>query len=66
MRRSRTATTGVPARHPLRAKDIVDVEGIRGPGMRPPFRDRIASTTATVIERLDARHAVMLGKTSVG
>lgn len=51
---------------PYGAKDIVDVEGIRATWGAAPFRDRIASTTATVIERLDARHAVMLGKTSVG
>ncbi|MBC02165.1 MAG: amidase [Phycisphaerae bacterium] len=51
---------------PYGAKDIVDVEGIRATWGAAPFRDRVASTTATVIERLDAHHAVMLGKTAVG
>ena len=51
---------------PYGAKDIFDVEGVRATWGAAPFRDRVASTTATVIERLDARHAVMLGKTAVG
>lgn len=51
---------------PYGAKDIIDVQGIRSTWGAAPFRDRVAQTTATVIERLDSRHAVMLGKTAVG
>lgn len=51
---------------PYGAKDIIDVKGIRSTWGAAPFRDRVAETTATVIDRLDARHAVMLGKTAVG
>ena len=31
-----------------------------------PFKDRVGTTTATVIEKLDAAGAVILGKTAVG
>ena len=51
---------------PYGAKDIFDVQGIRATWGAAPFRDRVATDTATVIERLDERHAVMLGKTAVG
>ena len=51
---------------PYGAKDIIDVADVRATWGATPFKDRIADTTATVIEKLDARHAVMLGKTAVG
>ncbi len=51
---------------PYGAKDIIDVAGIRATWGATPFKDRIADRTARVIEDLDRRHAVMLGKTSVG
>ena len=73
-RQARTADAALAAgddRGPLHgipygAKDIIDVKGIRATWGAAPFRDRVATATATVIERLDARHAVMLGKTAVG
>ncbi|MDG2133318.1 MAG: amidase [Phycisphaerales bacterium] len=51
---------------PYGAKDIIDVEGIRATWGATPFKDRVGTTTATVIEKLDAAGAVMLGKTAVG
>ena len=51
---------------PYGAKDIIDVEGVPATWGAEPFRDRVAEETASVIERLDANGAVMLGKTSVG
>ncbi len=51
---------------PYGVKDIIDVEGLPATWGAEPFRDRIATTTASVVERLDAAGAVMLGKTSVG
>ena len=51
---------------PYGAKDILDVADIRATWGATPFKDRVGSTTATVIERLDEAGAVMLGKTSVG
>ena len=51
---------------PYGAKDILDVEGVRATWGATPFKDRVGTTTATVIEKLDAAGAVMLGKTSVG
>ena len=51
---------------PYGVKDIIDVEGLPATWGAEPFRDRVATTTAKVVERLDAAGAVMLGKTSVG
>ena len=51
---------------PYGAKDIIDVSGLPATWGAEPFRDRIATSTATVVDRLDACGAVMLGKTSVG
>lgn len=48
------------------AKDIIDVAELPATWGATPFKDRIAPTTATVVERLDDAGAVMLGKTSVG
>jgi len=48
------------------AKDIIDVAGLPATWGAEPFKDRVATTTATVIEKLDAAGAVMLGKTAVG
>ncbi|MDA0294526.1 MAG: amidase [Planctomycetota bacterium] len=51
---------------PYGAKDILDVADVRATWGATPFKDRIGTTTATVIEKLDDAGAVMLGKTSVG
>ena len=48
------------------AKDIIDVADLPATWGASPFKDRVATTTATVVERLDAAGAVMLGKTAVG
>ena len=48
------------------AKDIIDVADLPATWGAAPFKDRVATTTATVIEKLDAAGAVMLGKTAVG
>ena len=48
------------------AKDIIDVADLPATWGATPFRDRVATTTATVVDRLDAAGAVMLGKTAVG
>ena len=51
---------------PYGAKDILDVANVKATWGATPFKDRVGSTTATVIEKLDQAGAVMLGKTSVG
>ncbi len=51
---------------PYALKDLFDAKGtITGWGAEP-YRDRVAETDATIVQKLRAAGAVLLGKTSVG
>jgi Asp-tRNA(Asn)/Glu-tRNA(Gln) amidotransferase A subunit family amidase len=51
---------------PWGAKDLLDTAGIRTTYGAEPFRDRVPSTDATVVQRLHAAGAVMVAKLSLG
>ena len=51
---------------PYGVKDLFDTRGIVTGWGAEPFRDRIPQTDATVVRRLRAGGAVLLGKTTVG
>jgi len=51
---------------PYAAKDVLDTAGIVTGWGAEPFRDRVPESDATVVRRLAAAGAVLLGKTSVG
>jgi Asp-tRNA(Asn)/Glu-tRNA(Gln) amidotransferase A subunit family amidase len=51
---------------PWGAKDLLDTAGIPTTYGAEPFRDRIPSTDATVVERLHAAGAVLVAKLSMG
>jgi Asp-tRNA(Asn)/Glu-tRNA(Gln) amidotransferase A subunit family amidase len=51
---------------PWGCKDIIDTAGIVTAWGAEPFRDRVPEADATVVARLSAQGAVMLGKLSVG
>ena len=51
---------------PYGAKDILDTQGIETAWGAEPYRGRVPETNATVVQRLHAAGAVMLGKTTVG
>ena len=51
---------------PWGAKDLLDTAGIHTTYGAEPFRDRIPTTDATVVERLHAAGAVMVAKLSMG
>jgi Asp-tRNA(Asn)/Glu-tRNA(Gln) amidotransferase A subunit family amidase len=61
-RRARSALHGVP----YGLKDLFDVAGVRTTWGAEPYKDRIASNDAAVVERLRNAGAVLLGKTAVG
>jgi Asp-tRNA(Asn)/Glu-tRNA(Gln) amidotransferase A subunit family amidase len=51
---------------PYGLKDLLDTAGIRTTYGAEPFRDRVPSTSATVVQRLEAAGAVLLAKLSLG
>ena len=51
---------------PYAAKDLFDTEGILTTYGAEPFKDRVASKDAWVVERLREAGAVLLGKTTLG
>jgi Asp-tRNA(Asn)/Glu-tRNA(Gln) amidotransferase A subunit family amidase len=51
---------------PWGAKDLVDTAGIPTTYGAEPFRDRVPSRDATVVERLDRAGAVLVAKLSLG
>ncbi|MGH8188272.1 MAG: amidase, partial [Steroidobacteraceae bacterium] len=61
-RRVRSALHGVP----YGLKDLFDVSGVRTTWGAEPYKDRIATSDAAVVEKLKNAGAVLLGKTAVG
>lgn len=51
---------------PWGAKDLLDVDATRTTWGAMPYRDRVATRTATVVRRLDAAGAVLIAKLSLG
>jgi Asp-tRNA(Asn)/Glu-tRNA(Gln) amidotransferase A subunit family amidase len=51
---------------PWVAKDLFDTAGVATTWGAEPFRERVPTRNATVVERLDAAGAVLLGKVSLG
>jgi Asp-tRNA(Asn)/Glu-tRNA(Gln) amidotransferase A subunit family amidase len=51
---------------PYGVKDLLDTAGIRTTWGAEPFRDRVPAVDATVVARLNAAGAVLLGKLSLG
>ncbi|WP_212523531.1 amidase [Actibacterium sp. MT2.3-13A] len=51
---------------PYGLKDLFDTRGVTTGWGAEPFRDRIPDTDATIVHKLRAAGAVLLGKTSVG
>ena len=51
---------------PWGGKDLLDTAGIRTTYGAEPFKDRVPSTDATVVERLHAAGAVLVAKLSMG
>ncbi|MCY1032924.1 amidase [Corallococcus sp. BB11-1] len=51
---------------PWGAKDLVDTAGIRTTYGAEPFRDRVPTTDATVVDRLHKAGAVLVAKLSLG
>ena len=51
---------------PYAAKDVLDTAGITTGWGAEPYRDRVPDRDATVVDRLAAAGAVLLGKTAVG
>lgn len=51
---------------PYGAKDIIDTAGIATTWGAAPFKDRVATKNAFVIDRLDEAGAVLIAKTSLG
>ncbi len=51
---------------PYGLKDLFDTEGITSGWGAEPFRDRVPATDATIVRKLRAAGAVLLGKTTVG
>ena len=72
--RARQADAEIAAGHyrgplhgvPYGVKDLLDTAGIRTTWGAEPFRDRVPDADATVVARLDAAGAVLLGKLSLG
>ena len=51
---------------PYGLKDLFDTEGIPTGWGAEPYRDRVPATDATIVRKLRAAGAVLLGKTTVG
>jgi len=51
---------------PYGLKDLFDTEGIATGWGAEPYRDRVPATGATIVRKLRAAGAVLLGKTTVG
>jgi len=51
---------------PYGMKDLFDTEGIATGWGAEPYRDRVPATDATIVRKLRAAGAVLLGKTTVG
>jgi Asp-tRNA(Asn)/Glu-tRNA(Gln) amidotransferase A subunit family amidase len=51
---------------PYGLKDLFDTKGIPTAWGAEPFRDRVPATDATIVRKLRAAGAVLLGKTTVG
>lgn len=51
---------------PYGVKDVIDTAGITTGWGAEPYADRVPDTDATIVRRLAAAGAVLLGKTSVG
>lgn len=51
---------------PYGLKDLFDTKGIRSGWGAEPYRDRVPDTDATIVGKLRAAGAVLLGKTAVG
>lgn len=51
---------------PYGLKDLFDVAGVPTTWGAEPYKDRIGSANATVVEKLEAAGCVLLGKTAVG
>ena len=51
---------------PYGLKDLFDAKGITTGWGAEPYRDRVPSTDATIVRKLRAAGAVLLGKTTVG
>lgn len=51
---------------PYGLKDLFDVAGVRTTWGAEPFKERIATRDAAIVEKLTAAGAVLLGKTAVG
>lgn len=51
---------------PWGAKDIIDTEGIRTTWGAEPFKDRVATGNAFVVDRLEQAGAVLVAKLAVG
>lgn len=51
---------------PFGVKDLVDTSNIRTSWGAAPFKDRVPSSNAWIIDRLEEAGAVLLGKTSTG
>lgn len=51
---------------PFGLKDLTDTKGIKTTWGAMPYKDRVPGEDATIVERLSAAGAVMLGKTTLG
>jgi Asp-tRNA(Asn)/Glu-tRNA(Gln) amidotransferase A subunit family amidase len=60
--RTRSGLHGVP----YGIKDLFDVANVRTTWGAEPYRDRIASGNAAIVDKLEAAGAVLLGKTTAG
>jgi amidase len=50
---------------PITIKEAFDVKGFRTTASHPPLKDNVATSDATLVARLRAAGAVILGKTNV-
>lgn len=50
---------------PITIKEAFDIAGMRTTSSHPPLKDNVASADATIVARLKAAGAVILGKTNV-
>jgi Asp-tRNA(Asn)/Glu-tRNA(Gln) amidotransferase A subunit family amidase len=60
--RVRSALHGVP----YGLKDLFDVTQVRTTWGAEPYKDRVAATNATIVDKLEQAGTVLLGKTAVG
>ena len=65
--RARSKKNGLAPLHgvPITIKEAFDVKGLRTTSSHPPLKDNVASEDASLVARLRAAGAVILGKTNV-